>query len=172
MLVRPLILLWLAALALPAWAEKADRDQPVKLEADRVTVDDIKKIHVFEGNVVLTQGSLVIRTAKLIVTQDAQGFQKGVATGGEGGLARFRQKREGRDEYVEGEAERIEYDAKTEKSEFIGRARVKSGGDEVRGHVIVYDGLTEHYSVTAAPGAKGEAGRVTAIIQPKGRENR
>ncbi|MDI6748854.1 MAG: lipopolysaccharide transport periplasmic protein LptA [Rhodocyclaceae bacterium] len=150
-------------------AERADRDKPVHLEAARVTVDDAKRIHVFEGNVVLTQGTLMIRTAKLVVTQDASGFQKGVATGGENGLARLRQKREGKDEWVEGEAERIEYDAKSEKAEFFNRAWVKSGSDEVRGHYISYDGKTEQYLVTAAPGSSPSStdGRVTAIIQPK-----
>ena len=69
-----------------------------------------RSTQVFEGNVILTQGTLVIRTAKLVVTQDAEGFQKGVASGGADGLARFRQKREGKDEYIDGEAERIEYD--------------------------------------------------------------
>jgi lipopolysaccharide export system protein LptA len=152
-----------------ARAERADRDKPVNLEADRVTVDDIKRVHVFEGNVVLKQGTLVIRTARLVVTQDAEGFQKGVATGGTDGLARFRQKRDGKDEYVDGEGERIEYDARTEKAEFFTRAYVKSGMDEVRGNFISYDGLTEKYLVTAEPGAKpgSSAGRVTAVIQPK-----
>jgi lipopolysaccharide export system protein LptA len=152
-----------------ALAERADRDKPVHLEASRVTVDDVKRVHVFEGNVVLTQGSLVIRTAKLVVTQDAEGFQKGVATGGANGLARFRQKREGRDEYIDGEAERIEYDSRGEKAEFFSRAYIKSGVDEVRGHYISYDGKTEQYLVTSAPGASqtGEQGRVTAVIQPK-----
>lgn len=154
-----------------AQAERADRDKPVKLEADRVTVDDIKRVHVFEGNVALTQGTLVIRAARLVVTQDAEGFQKGVATGGEGGLVRFRQKREGIEEYMDGEGERVEYDARNEKAEFFSRAYVKSGMDEVRGHFISYDGLTEKYFVTAAPSASGSqsgtAGRVTAVIQPK-----
>jgi lipopolysaccharide export system protein LptA len=169
----PRTLLTLAAtsvlLASPALAERADRNKPVNLEADRVTVDDIKRTHVFEGNVKLTQGTLVIRTAKLVVTQDADGFQKGVATGGEGGLARFRQKRDGKDEHVDGEAERIEYDARAEKAEFFTRAYVKSGVDEVRGNFISYDGMTERYLVTAAPGAKPGTpeGRVTAVIQPK-----
>lgn len=168
---RPLFLAtFLTACALGnAHAERADRDKPVQLEAARVTVDDVKRTHVFEGNVVLSQGTLVIRTAKLVVTQDAEGFQKGVATGGEGGLARFRQKREGKDEYIEGEAERIEYDARSEKAEFFARALVKSGADEVRGHYISYDGKTEQYLVTATPGASpgSTEGRVTAIIQPK-----
>ncbi len=169
--IHPLLLVpFLAVLATGnALAERADRDKPVHLEAARVTVDDVKRVHIFEGNVVLSQGSLSIRTAKLVVTQDAEGFQKGVATGGDGGLARFRQKREGKEEYVDGEAERIEYDSRGEKAEFFNRAFVKSGIDEVRGHFISYDGKTEQYLVTATPGAGpgSKEGRVTAIIQPK-----
>jgi lipopolysaccharide export system protein LptA len=168
---RPLLVLFACATlgSGAALAERADRDKPVHLEASRVTVDDVKRVHVFEGNVVLTQGTLVIRTAKLVVTQDADGFQKGVASGGANGLARFRQKREGRDEYIDGEAERIEYDSRAEKAEFFTRAYVKSGVDEVRGHYISYDGKTEQYLVTSAPGASpaSDQGRVTAIIQPK-----
>lgn len=170
-IVRPLILATLLATFAcgNASAERADRDKPVHLEAGRVTVDDVKRTHTFEGNVVLSQGTLIIRTAKLVVTQDAEGFQKGVASGGEGGLARFRQKREAKDEYVDGEAERIEYDSRGEKAEFFNRAYVKSGVDEVRGHYISYDGRTEQYLVTATPGASpgSKEGRVTAIIQPK-----
>lgn len=160
--------------AAPALAERADREKPINLEADRISIDDVKKVQIFEGNVVLNQGTLQIRTAKLIVTQDADGFQKGSATGGAGGLARFRQKREGRDDYVEGEAERIEYDARAEKTEFFNRAWVKSGQDEIKGQFISYDALTEKYLVTSGGGeTKSAAGvpqaRVRAIIQPKGK---
>lgn len=167
--IAPPLLIALLLASCPVFAERADRDKPVHLEANRVTVDDVKRVHIFEGNVVLTQGTLAIRTAKLVVTQDAEGFQKGVATSGDGGLARFRQKREGKDEYIDGEAERIEYDSRGEKAEFFNRAYVKSGADEVRGHFISYDGKTEQYLVTATPGANpgSKEGRVTAIIQPK-----
>ena len=165
-----LLLTALALLAaLPARAEKADREKPVNLEADKVTVDDAKKVHVFEGNVTLTQGTLVIRGDRIVVTQDNDGFQKGVVFGKP---ARFKQKREGRDDYVEGEGLRIEHDAKTEKTEFFDKAYVKSGQDEVRGHYIQYDSLTEQYLVTSAgqkAAAPGEppSGRVRAVIQPK-----
>jgi lipopolysaccharide export system protein LptA len=166
-------LLLLSALGLPAaHAERADRDKPVNLEAGRVTVDDVKQIHVYENNVILTQGTLVIRTERLVVTQDAEGFQKGVATGGPGGMATFRQKREGKDEYVDGKADRIEYDARTEKAQLFTRAYVKSGLDEVSGHYISYDGMTEQYLVTSAPGVNGaNDGRVHAVIQPKNVRN-
>ena len=164
----------LLALSLPALAEKADREKPINLEADRISMDDVNKVQVFEGNVILTQGTLQIRTSKLVVTQDADGFQKGVATGGADGLARFRQKREGSSDYIEGEAERIVHHARDEKSEFFIRAWVKSGLDELRGQYISYDALTEKYLVTNGGGesksATGTAqARVRAIIQPKGK---
>lgn len=159
--------------ALPAYAEKADREKPINLEADSISMDDINKVQILEGNVILTQGTMQILTAKLVVTQDADGFQKGVASGGANGLARFKQKREGRDDYIEGEAERIVHDARSEKTEFFVRGWVKSGADEVKGHYISYDALTEQYLVTNAgetKSAKGAAqARVRAIIQPKGK---
>jgi len=164
----------LVLLAIPAYAEKADSEKPINLEADRISLDDIKKVQIFEGNVVLTQGTMQIRTSKLVVTQDADGFQKGVATGGADGLARFRQKLEGKDEYMEGEGERIEHDARSEVTQFFVRAWVKNGQDEVKGHYISYNSLTENYLVTNGAGdtktATGAAqARVRAIIQPKGK---
>lgn len=167
------LLVLAVALSNSAHAEKADRKKPVNIEADRVTVDDRNKVHVFEGRATLTQGTLVIRANKIVVTQDAEGFQKGVATGGADGLARIRQKREAREDYMEGEAERIEHDGKTERTQFFVRAYVKSGQDEARGQFIAYDGLSESYVVTSGPegsvakSAPGKDNRVRVVIQPK-----
>jgi lipopolysaccharide export system protein LptA len=168
----------LAAIAIlpthPARAERADRDKPVNIEADRITVDDIKKIQVFEGNVQLSQGTLVIRAEKLVVTQDANGYQKGVAYAGGGRAANFRQKRDGKDEYVEGEAERIEHDSKAEKTELFNKARIKSGLDEVHGQYISYDAKSENYLVSGnTPAGTAQSApqeRVRAVIQPKNKE--
>jgi lipopolysaccharide export system protein LptA len=162
-------------IAPPVLAERADREKPINLEADRITIDDVKKVQVLEGNVILTQGSLQIRTSRLVVTQDADGFQKGVATGGSNGLARFRQKREGKNDFIEGEGERLEYDARNERTQFFDRAWVKSGQDEIKGHYISYDALTEKYLVTSGSDGKSSSAtgaaqaRVHAIIQPKGK---
>ncbi|MCX7156102.1 MAG: lipopolysaccharide transport periplasmic protein LptA [Rhodocyclales bacterium] len=157
-----------------AKAEKADRDKPVNIEADRVSVDDVKKVQTFEGNVQLVKGTLTIRAERIVVTQDDDGYQRGVATGSATTLPRFRQKREGQDEYIEGEAERIEHDAKAEKTEFFNRAWVKSGLDEVRGQFISYDARSENYFVTSGPNgtrARPESGeRVRAVIQPKNKD--
>lgn len=154
-----------------AHAEKADRDKPVAIEAERMTYDDLRQLNIFEGKVVLTQGTLMILADRITVKQDPEGFQVGTADKGPEGYAYFRQKREALDEYVQGWGDRIVYDAKTEKAEMIGRARFKRGLDEVRGNAISYDGRTEFYSVTGGgPGVatpNNPEGRVRAVIQPK-----
>lgn len=165
-----LIALLLVLAASAAFAEKADRDKPLLLDAGLLTVDDAKKIRIFTGDVRIVQGTLVILCEKLVVSDDPDGVQSGVATGGPGGLARFRQKREGKDEYIEGEAERIVYDGKAEKTEFFSRAHIKSGRDEVRGQYISYDGKTENYLVSSGPNGSAAATadhRVRAVIQPR-----
>jgi lipopolysaccharide export system protein LptA len=169
MKLRPALCLIVVAFAQSAFAERADRDKPLQLEASRMSIDDAKKIQVLEGDVVLVKGTMVLRADKVVVTEDQYGFQKGVATGGKDGLARFRQKREGLEEYIDGEAERIEYNTANEVAELFKRAWVKSGEDQVRGDYIWYDGISEKYLVTAGgPGdAKGQPARVRAIIQPK-----
>lgn len=151
-------------------AERADRDKPVNIEADRVTVDDKNKVQVFEGRVKLTQGTLTILSDKVVVSQDLDGFQKGIATGGKGGLAHFRQKRDGKNEYIDGEAERIEYDARSDSAQLFNRAKVQSGKDEAVGQYILYNGYDETYLITNGPNATvlpGNDKRATVVIQPR-----
>ncbi|MBS1131822.1 MAG: OstA-like protein [Proteobacteria bacterium] len=157
---------------LPAHAEKADRDKPMLLEASRVSIDDAKKIQILEGDVVITKGTMILKADRVVITEDQYGFQKGTAFNGKNGLAYFRQKREGKEEYVEGEAERIEYNTNSEIAELFHRAWVKSGEDLVRGDYIWYDAVSEKYLVTAGEtrDPKGPAPRVRAVIQPKNKD--
>lgn len=152
-----------------AHAEKADREKPINLEADKVSVDDAKQISNFEGRVVLTQGTLIIRGDRMEVRQDNQGFKTGITWGN---LAYFRQKREGYDEYIEGWAERIEYDSRADKMQMFNRAYMKKGSDEVRGNYISYDATTEFFQVTGGGKQAGpdSSGRVRAVLQPKPKE--
>lgn len=155
-----------ALLATPAHAEKADRDKPVNLEADTVTLDDIRKVSTYQGNVVLTQGTLMLRADHLQVTQNADGLDKVSATGRP---VAFRQKTDGRDEYIEGFADRIEYDGVNNQLELIGQARLRRGTDELRGAQISYNANTGFYKVVGQPNAKTPSGRVRAVIRPKPR---
>lgn len=155
-----------ALLASPAHAEKADRDKPINLEADTVTLDDIRKISVYEGNVILSQGTMLLRADRVQVTQNAEGLDKVVASGRP---VSFRQKVDGRDEFIEGYASRIEYAGATSQLELIGEARLRRNGDELRGAQISYNANTEFYKVVGQPDAKTPAGRVRAVIRPKPR---
>ena len=115
----------------------------------------------------------MIRGDVVEVREDAEGYQHGTVTGNAKKRAFFRQKRDTRpgagDEYMEGEAERIEYNTSNEVAELFHRAWVKSGEDEVKGDYIWYDGISEKYLVTAGEtrGVKAPPARVRAIIQPK-----
>ena len=165
-----------AALALATWcalatatasAERADRDKPVNIESDSLIADEAKKVATFDGKVVLTQGSLIIRADRIVVQQDNDGFQRGVATGNP---ARFRHKREGLGEYIDGEALRIEYDTRVDRVEFFNGARLRrDSGDDIRGDYISYDARTERFTVKASNEASesGREGRVRATIMPK-----
>lgn len=162
-----LALLMLQASAV-AMAERADRNKPVKLEADKVSIDDAKQIAVFEGNVILRQGTLEIRADRMEVRQDKNGLKYGTAWGN---LAYFRQKRDGFDEYIEGWANRLEYDGRAETMKMFDRAKIKRGQDEVLGNYISYDAKSEFFQVVGggakAADAKHSGGRVRAVIQPQ-----
>src|SRR5205823_5218819 len=88
-----------------------------------------------------------------------------------GNLAYFRQKRDGVDEFIEGYAERIEYNGRTDKVQMFNRASMKRGEDLVRGNYISYDAVTELFQVSGgnaqASGSSAGDGRVRATINPK-----
>jgi lipopolysaccharide export system protein LptA len=156
---------WLFAcllLSFSAHAEKADRTRPVSLEADSVRVIDARRTAIYEGHVVMTQGTMMMTADQIEVQQDERGFSVGKATGKP---VYFRQKLEGRDDYAEGWAERILYDARAETLELGGQARLKRGEDELRGNRIVYDAKTEFYQAQGS--GNGVKGRVRAVILPK-----
>ena len=150
------------------FAEKADRDKPINLEADTVTVNDAKKTSTYSGRVILTQGTLEILADKLIVREDNEGFQHSTATGNP---TTFKQKMEGRSEYMTGSAQRIEYDGRMDKVQLYTKAWVKRGEDIVYGDYIMYDANAEYAEVigggqqAATPATP--TGRVKAVIQPK-----
>jgi lipopolysaccharide export system protein LptA len=157
-----------------AQAEKADRLKPLNVEADQPSNLDLqKKVVVFNGNVVITKGTLVIRAAKIEVRETPDGYQAATAIGSAGKPATFRQKRDGVDEYIEGQAERLEYDSKADTVRFVNAAVVRrlrgtAVADEITGSVVSYDASSEIFSVSGgAPNANGTGGRVRAVLTPR-----
>lgn len=169
------ILALLAGLAAgPAFAEKADRFKPLNVEADQPGRIDLLNQHVvFNGNVVVTKGTMTIRAGRIEVRETPDGYHSAVAIGAAGRPATFRQKRDGVDEWIEGEAERLEYDGKSDTIRFVTNAAVRrlrgsTVADEIQGQQIVWDSTAESFNVRGgAATASNPGGRVRAVITPR-----
>lgn len=158
-----------------AQAEKADRNKPMNIEADALRYDDLRQVSVFTGRVIMTKGTIIIRGARVEVRQDAEGYQFGTVTAEPGKLAYYKQKREGLDEFIEGEADSIEYDGRADRVRFIRNAELRrlrgaTVADEMTGSLIVYDNGTDVFTVDGSvttPGAPAGSGRVRAVLSPR-----
>lgn len=159
-----------AALAIvpAARAEKADQSKPTQIEANKMSADDARRLTIFDGNVVLTRGTIRLTADRVVVRQDGEGFQFATATGKP---ARFRQRQDPKPPeteggWMEGEALRMEMDDRSGKIELYDNAHFKRGGDEVAGNYILLDQRSDYFSVSNGKDDKS-GGRVKAVIQPK-----
>lgn len=174
-LLSALLLIAGVSTVLGAHAEKADATKPTNVEANQMEYDDVKQINTFTGNVVLTRGTILMKANKMVVKQDPAGYQFITLYAPPGGLATFRQKRDGGpDQWIDGQAERIEYDDKAEIMKLFSKARMRrlengKPTDEVEGEFISYDTRAEFFTVnnTASGDSKQGAGRIKAVIQPR-----
>ena len=165
----------LGAFACPVGAERADRLKPLQVEADQPgKIDLLHQFVVFNGNVVVTKGTMNIRAGRIEVRETPEGYHLAVAIGTPGRPATFRQKRDGVDETIEGEAERLEYDGKANTIRFVTNASVRrlrgvQVADEISGNMVSYDSTNEVFNVSggAAASPNNPGGRVRAVLTPR-----
>ena len=164
--LRFTVLAALALAALPALADRADREKDINIGADLLTGDDNTRVTVFEGNVVITQGTMRITANKVTVKEDPERNKFYVANGAP---VTFRQKREKADDYIEGFAQRAEFDDKSAKLKLFDKARLKSAQGEISGDLITYDTNRELFEVNggAQSGVPGSRVKATLIPQKK-----
>lgn len=159
----------------PVQAEKADRSKPIVMEADRPgTLDYQRQVLVFNGNAVITQGSMVLRAERIELREMSDGYRAASAIGAPGKPASWRQKRDGGgDEVVEGTADRIEFDGRADTLRFVGngavrRLRAGAVADEITGATIVWDNIAEVFKVEGgAATAANPSGRVRVTLTPR-----
>ncbi|MEY4749367.1 MAG: hypothetical protein RIQ60_1581 [Pseudomonadota bacterium] len=163
------------ATAWPAWAEKADREQPLEIDAGQVRIDGKRKLRTLSGGVEIRRGSLLIRAQQIELRETPDG-DVAVAFGSASAPASFRQKRDGVDELVEGQAVRIDYDSGGETVRLEQGAQLKRWvggrlGEDLSGQVIVYDHARDTFEVNgnAAASSSGNenTGRVRAVVAPR-----
>lgn len=167
------------ALAIGLWtgesrAEKADRSKPWIVEADRDGVIDLQRqVLVYSGNVVITQGSMVLRAERIEMREMPDGYRAASALGSPARQASWRQRRDGVDETVEGSANRIEFDGRADTLRFIGNGAVRrlrgaAVADEITGAMIVWDNTAEVFKVEGGAASAGNpTGRVRAVLSPR-----
>lgn len=177
--LTPLFALVVGALvAVPGHAERADRSKPFVLVADQNFTDLAKQVVVLTGGVTISKGTMVIKADRVELREAADGYRTAVAIGTAGKPATFRQKRDGVDEYIDGRAERLEYDDRADTIRFVNNAIVRrlrgtTVGDEITGNLITYDNTNELFNVTGTPatsaaaGKNGGDGRVRAVLMPR-----
>ena len=159
----------------PAHAEKADRFKPINVEAELPgKIDLLNQFVVFNGNVVVTKGTMIIRAGRIEVRETPEGYHNAVAFGSAAVPATFRQRRDEADEFIEGRAERLEFDGKSDVVKFITNASVKrlrgsTVADEINGNLVTYDSATEVFNVSGgtAPTAANPTGRIRAVLVPR-----
>jgi lipopolysaccharide export system protein LptA len=161
-------------LAAPASAEKADRSKPMVVDADKPgTLDLQRQVVVFHGNVVISQGSLSLKAERIEVREAPDGQRTATAVGTAERPASYRQKRDALNEWVEGSADRIEYDTRSDTLKFTGNASVRrlrgtEVADEITGGSITWDNSAGLFSVAGgAPSAANPGGRIRAVLAPR-----
>lgn len=139
----------------------SDRQQPIHIEADSVTLNDAAGTAVYRGNVHFTQGTTHLEAEEVTVySADREKVDKVIA---DGDPATFRQRPDNQPEDVRGQARHIEYYADNERVILVRDAHLWQGKNEFSGSRIEYNIAAE----TVKAQSDDEQGRVQVIIQPR-----
>lgn len=163
------------ALAGPrAEALSTDREQPILIEANAAEADNRRRVTIYRGDVVITQGTLRITGDTVwIYYDDSNNIEKLVSVGTP---ASFRQLPDDKQDYQNAKAARMEYYTDEDTIVMIGDARYGEGSNRIAAERIVYDSRHGRMKAEAQPAApeagSGEAaasegGRVRIKIVPK-----
>ena len=156
-----------------AQAEKADRLKPMVFTADKEgRIDSVNQRTELFGNVIITKGTLVLNAEKVDVRETRDGYHQAYASGATGKPVSFRQARDTPGEAIEGRADQLEYDTKSETVRFIGNANVRrmngaTVAQEVTGAVIIYDSRTEVFALEGGSASPNPNGRVRMVLMPR-----
>jgi len=152
------LLLWL--LPVTGWGLSSDRSQAMNIEADRATLNEKTGNSIYEGNVHVQQGSLVLEGNKMTVQLSNNDIDTIILTGNP---ATYRQRPDGKDTDQHAEAARIEYHAAEDRIILLENARIwQSGAEEFRSDRIVFN--LKNNTVNAGGNNPGDRVRIT--LQP------
>jgi lipopolysaccharide export system protein LptA len=170
-LCTALALVFASLTAGAAYAEKADRAKDIEITFARVVTDIDQSDTTVEGDVVLTQGTMRITGDRMRVKKDSQKNVTAEIFGSAKQLT-FREKRDGSNDYIEGVADRAEFDQRANTLKLFSNAVINSAGNVLAGEYMVYNRVTDQFEVNGAPqntktgSANQQSTRGRMIIQP------
>ena len=141
-----------------------DRKQPISLEADAAEMDEAKGHYIYSGNVVVTQGSMVINANTVeIIMDDSSNIDSFIADGKDDSQAHLQQQVESDGSLLEAWANNLVYDVKADIITLSGKAALHQRGNKFSGDVINYSVADEKVKASAKPSSKQ---RVKMIFNP------
>ena len=159
-MIRVSLAIILLGFSTQSWGLASDSDQPIAVEADSLEVREAENISIYEGNVSLVQGSLEIRSDRLVIHfNDSRELVLMRMTGSP---ARFRQLDDDENEML-GQARQIDYTESKSLLELRGEARYSQAGDTIESELIRVN--TDTNAIEA--GGSETDQRVKMLIQPK-----
>lgn len=144
----------------PLWALSSDKQKPVEVEADSFNLDDAKKVTVYSGNVIITQGSMEIMADKVTIYGVRGTTDKVIATGKP---VKFKQQPDGDQGLIRGEANRFNYFVTKDTLVLIDKATLWQSGNTFESDQIEYDSKR---SVVKAGDKKTGLKRVKITLEP------
>lgn len=156
-LLSALVIMTLA-LSVPASARESDLSKAIDVRADRSEFDEKAGVQTLTGNVEITQGTMKIVADSVAISLQNNALSKIV---GKGSPIRFQQENEA-GELMQGQAQRIEYNAVNGTLVLKGSATLKQPRQNLVSEQITFDSRTQKVSAEGG----GNTGRVSIQIQP------
>ena len=144
----------------------ADRDQPIQIQADWAELDERKGTATYGGDVRMSQGTMQVRAARLVIYTERDKVLKILADGSEAVPAHYEQQPRADQPVLQASAQHITYVTAEQRIELRGNARLTQKNNQFMGGDIEYSIARE--LVTANSGQTA-GGRVTVTFDPNQR---
>ncbi|WP_461480567.1 lipopolysaccharide transport periplasmic protein LptA [Porticoccus sp.] len=159
---RRLLLIILLALPAPlSFALPSDGSQPITIESDRAERNDKKRTTVYEGSVVIVQGTIKIRADKVTLYSDANNQVSRIVCIGK--PAHYQQQPKPQQGLLFASGDTIEYHLAADRIDLLKNASLEQNGTTITGDKIHYDLKAEVVKATAGDDPKK---RIQMVIPP------
>ncbi|MCA6060028.1 lipopolysaccharide transport periplasmic protein LptA [Thalassolituus sp. ST750PaO-4] len=159
--------------AASAYALPDDWQQEMVILSDHAELDRKAGVVIYEGNVILTQGTLRIESERLLIIRTDNTLEKAVAEGTAKKPARYQQQINPGKPLTKAHGQRIDYFARQREVNIQGNAQLQQDGNLFSGERILYDMTKETVSASGGTSTSGQTGgngekqRIKVVIQPQ-----